>query len=124
MRKLPFFVLLAAVLALSACSSGNSDAPTDSEVHPQSWFSAHADVALDDPTYDECTGCHGTDLRGSGDAVSCYSCHSYNTEPPFTYHPPTWSDPYINHRGYASANGTESCANCHGQDLKLSLIHI
>jgi len=87
MRKLQFFVLLATVLLLSACSSGGSDSPIDTNAHPESWFSAHGAESTVDPGYSECKTCHGLDLSGSGDAVSCYSCHSYNTEPPFSIHP-------------------------------------
>jgi hypothetical protein len=57
-------------------------------------------------------------LRGSGDVVSCFSCHSYNTEPPFSFHPQNWTDPFIDHRGFAALNGTASCSSCHGQDLR------
>lgn len=117
MYKLPIFVLLASVLILSACSSGGSDSPSDSNAHSQSWFATHSVTASAEPGYADCKGCHGNDLLGSGNAVSCYSCHSYNTEPPFTFHPPTWSDPYLNHRGYAAVNGFDSCAACHGQGL-------
>ncbi len=118
MHKLPFFVLLASALFLSACSSGGSDSPSDTNAHPQSWFSTHAEEVLTDPGYDDCTACHASDLRGSGDAVSCFSCHSYNTEPPFTFHPPTWTDAFIDHRGFAALNGLDSCSACHGQDLR------
>jgi len=118
MLKLPFFVLLASTLFLSACSSGGSDSPSDSDAHPQSWFSTHEADARANPGYTDCSKCHGIDLLGSGDAVSCYSCHSYNTEPPFTFHPPTWTDPFLNHRGFAAANGFDSCAACHGQELQ------
>ena len=118
MRKLQFFVLLAMVLLLSACSSGGSDSPSDNNAHPESWFSTHAE-ALTDPGYDECKQCHAPDLRGSGEAVSCYSCHSYYTEPPFpSVHPSSWADTYSDHRADAAANGFASCAGCHGQDLR------
>jgi hypothetical protein len=118
MRKLQFFVLLASALFVSACSSGGSDSPSDTNVHLQSWFSAHAPEALADPGYDECKQCHAPDLRGSGDAVSCYSCHSYNTEPPFSIHPTSWTDSYFDHRGYAAVNGFNTCTPCHGSTLQ------
>ena len=118
MRNLQFFVLLASVLFVSACSSGGSDSPSDNNAHPESWFSAHAPEALVDPGYDECKQCHAPDLRGSGDAVSCYSCHSYNTEPPFSIHPTGWTDSYFDHRGYAAVNGFNTCTPCHGSTLQ------
>ncbi len=119
MRKRLFFVLLASVLLLSGCSGGGgSDAPSDTNAHPQSWFSTHGAEATASPAYSDCKTCHGPDLAGSGDAVSCNSCHSYNTLPPFSVHPAGWSNPFIDHRGYASANGFDSCTTCHGSDLQ------
>ena len=70
------------------------------------------------PGYSECKTCHGLDLSGSGDAVSCYSCHSYNTEPPFSFHPTSWTDSYLDHRGYAAVNGFNTCTSCHGSTLQ------
>lgn len=49
--------------------------------------------------------------------ASCYSCHSYNTTPPLSIHPADWTDPYASHRGYATVNGSTSCAKCHGANL-------
>ena len=151
MRKLVYLILLSSVVLLNACSSGGSDSPSDSNVHPDGWFSSHAAEAIaiadgspaslrEDPVatfahvvdmlvtpapafaslaYENCTTCHGPDLRGSGDAVSCYSCHSYNPDPPFSTHPPdSWVDPYSDHPSYASANGTASCTSCHGKTLQ------
>ena len=116
MRKLQFFVLVATVLLLSACSSGGSDSPSDNNAHPESWFSTHKPEAVD--PYDECKQCHGLDLTGSGDAVSCYNCHSYNTMPPFFTHPTSWADSYVDHRGYATTNSADSCKACHGSTLQ------
>jgi len=118
MRKLACLALLGVVLLLNACSGGSSDAPSDREAHPSGWFTMHAGEALDNPGYTDCVGCHGVDLTGSGEAVSCYSCHSYNMAPPLTFHPAAWSDPYSDHRAFAAANGFASCAGCHGQDLR------
>jgi hypothetical protein len=119
MRKLTmFFVLLTPVLLMNGCSSGGSDSPTDSNAHPQNWFSTHVEEALASPGYDECKACHGADLGGGGDVVGCYSCHAFNTEPPFSVHPPDWTDTYSDHRADAAANGFASCAGCHGQDLR------
>ncbi len=119
MRKLVFFALLAAALFINACSSGGgSDTPSDTEPHPQSWFSTHPDEADERVDYSNCSLCHGADLSGSGDAVSCYRCHSYNTEPPFSFHPPAWTDAYPDHRAYAALNGYQSCKSCHSANLK------
>ena len=118
MRKLSYLVLLTAALLLNACSSGNSDAPSDGNAHPASWFTLHAAEALDSPGYADCVSCHGAELLGSGNAVSCYSCHSYNTAPPFSVHPSSWTEVYSDHRAFAAASGFASCAVCHGQDLR------
>jgi len=119
MRKLALLLLLTSALLLNACSSGGgSDTPIDTNAHPETWFSTHNTSALADPGYGECRTCHGANLQGSGDAVSCYSCHSYNTAPPFSTHPSNWTDPYINHRAYAGTNGVDSCKACHGSILQ------
>lgn len=116
MRKLVFLSLLVTTLLLGACSDNNSAAPEDAP-HPENWLSVHPAAAVANANFSDCVGCHGADLKGSGGAVSCFSCHSYNTAPPFTFHPSTWSDPYLNHRIYAATNGTDSCKSCHGADL-------
>ena len=118
MRKLAFLVLVAAVLLLNACSNGGSDSPKDTNAHPERWFSDHAAEALDDPGYGDCSRCHGPNLRGSGNAVSCYSCHSYNDAPPFSTHPPGWTETYVDHRPYTKLNGNQSCKACHGSNLQ------
>ena len=105
-------------LALTGCSDGNSAAPPDNAPHPLDYIKTHPADALTVPGYAECVICHGADLHGSGEAVSCYSCHSYNDTPPFIIHPAAWIDPYIDHRAYAAANGFTSCAKCHGDQLQ------
>jgi hypothetical protein len=118
MRNMMWFVLLGSLLCLNACSDGSSNAPTDRNAHPSGWFTMHAEEALDNLGYTDCMSCHGRDLSGSGDAVSCYSCHAYSTEPPFTVHPSTWTNTYSDHRADAAANGFNTCAGCHGHDLR------
>ena len=122
MRRGIVFLLLALLpLVMAGCSSSNSSdgsAVPDNRAHPLDWIGTHPAAALATANFADCIGCHGTDLKGIGDAVSCYSCHSYNTTPPFIVHPASWTDPYIDHRGYASANGFDSCAKCHGSDLR------
>jgi len=101
-------------LALAGCSTSNSSAPADNQAHPFGWIAAHSEAAA---TLADCTGCHGDDLTGSGNAVSCYSCHLFNTAPPFSIHPADWTDVFVEHRAYALDNTAESCAKCHGVDL-------
>jgi len=120
-RQALFFLLLLPLL-LSGCSNSRSDGDSDPSFEDQShlsgWIKDHSAAALAKADFADCTSCHGADLMGSGEAVSCYSCHSYNTTPPFVVHPPGWTDPYADHRGYAATNGTDSCTKCHGDALE------
>ncbi len=135
MRRSAILLLLLLSLALTGCSDGNSSAPAEDEAHPEAaweknqesspsppaeneghavdWLQTHPAEALAAPGFANCVACHGAELEGSADIPGCYSCHSFNTTPPFTIHPASWTDPYFNHRGYAAANGTASCSNCH-----------
>lgn len=118
MHRLVFVCLLIFGLLLNACSSGNSDAPNDRSAHPDSWIVEHAVEMAGVDDYSECVGCHGPDLQGSGNAVSCYLCHTFNTSPPFIVHPASWSDAYASHRAYAALNGYDECLGCHGPGLR------
>lgn len=61
-------VLAAATLSLAACGS---EAPSD---HTVDMGGVMHKPGLQNPTVN-CTGCHGSNLRGGGEAPSCYSCH-------------------------------------------------
>ena len=111
-------LLIIATSTITACSSSNSSAPPDNQAHPLGWIASHAEDALATAGFADCTGCHGDNLQGSGDAVSCYSCHSFNTTPPFIIHPTSWTNAYVDHRGYAATYDSSVCASCHGSDLK------
>jgi hypothetical protein len=117
-RLFVLLLLLLLPLALTGCSDGNSDAPPDNSAHPLNWIRTHPADALAAAGFADCIICHGDDLHGNGEAVSCYSCHSYNDTPPFIVHPADWDDPYRDHRGYAAANGFSSCKGCHGSNLR------
>ena len=58
-------------LALTGCSDGNSAAPPDNAPHQLDYIKTHPADALAVPGYAECVICHGADLHGSGEAVSC-----------------------------------------------------
>jgi len=117
-RRFALLLLLLLPLALIGCSSSNSNAPTTNEPHPTAWLSEHPDAALAVAGFADCTICHGANLKGSGETVSCYSCHSFNTTPPFVIHPVASADQwFIDHRDYATTNGATRCAKCHGADL-------
>ncbi len=110
-------LLIIATFSITACSSSNSSAPPDNQAHPLGWIASHAEEITTLASYNDCTGCHGANLTGSGDAVSCYSCHTYNNAIPFGVHPADWTNAVSDHRAYASANTAASCKGCHGQDL-------
>lgn len=112
--------LLLLPLVITGCSSGNSSDGTDhpdNQAHPSNWITAHPQYATASADYADCVGCHGADLTGIGEAVSCFSCHVFNAAPPVTIHPSYWVNVYLNHRGYAAAFGTATCTRCHGSDL-------
>jgi len=114
-------MLLLVLFAMTGCGDSGSGAPLDSQAHPAAWIATHPAAALATANFADCATCHGADLTGNGTVVSCYSCHTFNTTPPFVTHPATWTDTYSDHRIYAAANGFTSCANCHGADLTGSL---
>jgi hypothetical protein len=71
-----------------------------------------------------CTSCHGQDLRGSGRAPSCFSCHSdvwvssggTNNAGPSSY-PHTRSEHGVMH-GDGINNPMRYCTSCHGSNLQ------
>ena len=68
-------VLLVAFVPLAGC---DDDDPTPSPTTPASHTVSQDGIrhmpGLRDPE-NECTTCHGADLRGDGDAPSCFACH-------------------------------------------------
>lgn len=116
--RLALLILLFLSLTLFGCSGGNSAAPAEKSAHPIGWIVNHPASALAAANFSDCTVCHGSDLQGSGEVISCFSCHSFNTTPTFIIHPAEWDETYTSHRSYAAANGFTTCANCHGTKLK------
>ncbi|WP_020675252.1 hypothetical protein [Geopsychrobacter electrodiphilus] len=120
-RRFIFLILLLMPLIINGCGDGNPNAPTDNQPHPQNWLSSHPAAAQASADFAaDCTLCHAADLKGNDAAVSCYSCHVFNTSPPFTFHPADWTNPYVNHRGYGAQ--TDLCKNCHGASLQGSTV--
>ena len=111
MRKLVLLCLIAMVFLIGACAE-----PNEGGVHESLWIAEHGEEVAEEG-YSECVDCHGADLSGSGGVISCYSCHAFNTTPPFIVHPASWSNAYIDHRAYAASSDAE-CRGCHGADLK------
>jgi hypothetical protein len=117
-RPFALLLLLLLPLAMTGCSNGNIEAPPANKAHPPEWIKTHPADALAIAGFANCVKCHEPDLQGYGAAVSCYSCHYFNTAPPFTTHPDAWADPYNQHRGYADDHGFTACATCHGVNLR------
>lgn len=118
----PLLVLLS-FLIVAGCSDRNPDAPLSGQAHPQGWLAQHPAAARVDQV--GCQGCHGADFKGSGRAVSCFSCHAAG--PPFTLHPVWWGgDAFNEHRHFHNAPDPAQrlswtrCAaeTCHGPQLK------
>ncbi|MDH5559699.1 MAG: hypothetical protein OEY59_02440 [Deltaproteobacteria bacterium] len=81
-------------------------------------------VGYDDPTNDTCIDCHGTDLKGSAFAQSCYQCHLETWNLPESH---AYEEHGILHPGGLEMNRLEltgcsdlnpcTCQECHGLDL-------
>jgi predicted CxxxxCH...CXXCH cytochrome family protein len=104
-----------------ACHAGG---PAPANHQPvATWVNAHqGEAAALRPTFSGCNTalCHGATLQGAV-GPSCFSpsfagflCHSGG--PPPNFHVANW---YVDHRAFAIANGTVSCATagCHGATL-------
>lgn len=103
----------------SACSICHLGGP--SSIHPLEWAitsSDHSSFASTTGTTRCATAvCHGTDLTGlNGSGPSCSSCHLGG---PTAAHPSAWTNLFLDHGPYATANGTAVCSNrtCHGTSL-------
>lgn len=113
--------MLAAALILTSCSEDRS-AP-DYQTHPGGWndLSAaefHGAAALEN-SGSGCTGCHGQDFTGQGDAVSCYECHGY-------LHLGVHISQIATHRAFLAdvAWNLARCAHCHGSDYAGGTSHV
>jgi len=96
-----------------SCYQCHDDKWTALAIHTESKGGRFHAPGLYTPTTD-CISCHGTDLKGSGAAPSCYSCHGAKWL--YASYPHT-----SNQHGYAHGpdlyNPTVSCTSCHGADL-------
>jgi predicted CxxxxCH...CXXCH cytochrome family protein len=124
MNRLSMILLTISVaLLLGACSDDSSSAPEPGEVHPQGWIVDHADKARDD--VEGCKTCHGLDLSGSGEAVSCFSCHtagsplvltncaSCHGTPPNGTARPNRDEAHTPHKALPDFPGQDDCSACH-----------
>lgn len=119
------FLAAAAALAILACSSAASNAPSQNPVtgqHPADWQQTHYVAFLKDPA--SCSPCHGSSLdptiKGTS-SVTCFGCHHPNGP----NHPTGWGDRTQHGRNGAqlpagttdfSMQGFASCTPCHGSD--------
>jgi len=113
-------IILLSILFLAGCSTSGSEAPgtgPGSAVHPSNWISLHSGEANTDLR--GCQGCHGFDFAGSGEAVSCFTCHL--SGPPFVgVHSSTWANVINDHQGFPNDFNWTTCAAvaCHGSNLQ------
>ena len=115
MNRNSISIILAGLLlaALWGCGSSSSDPPAfQAGTHPAGWSAGtyHGVVALDVVKREQCTECHGKDLRGGISKISCYTCHTVYP------HPAGWETP--TQHGAQYLVDPAQCRACHGQDLK------
>ncbi len=77
--SIPLFLLI----AISTTCSKLTDNPITSRYHPDDWIASHGsqvtqDLADGDSSY--CTFCHGEDLNGGTEDISCRACHLERSE--------------------------------------------
>lgn len=72
MKRWMIMLALGVSLSLTVGCKEEEELPSN---HTISKGGAQHAPGLYDPE-NECTGCHGSNLRGGGEAPSCYSCHS------------------------------------------------
>jgi predicted CxxxxCH...CXXCH cytochrome family protein len=104
---------VAAALVFTSCSEDRN--VLNYQTHPDGWSEPsaaefHGAAALADGGTG-CTGCHGPEFLGQGDAVSCYECHGY------THLGVSNSEP-VTHRAFLAdvTWNLARCARCHGSD--------
>lgn len=73
-RNILLIIVLVIFVSIIACSSS-----TDSDYDPPADHTVNKDgikhkSGLTNPM-ENCTDCHGSDLRGTNSAPSCYECH-------------------------------------------------
>ncbi len=123
---------LLSLSVLGGCGSSNSDAPVFLGTHPLGW----ENPLVHGPSYvlkpEQCTECHGKDLRGGISKADCISCHWQDPanqkvhipmpDPAFpASSPQSWE---LVHGRYAKLapgggafTGFVSCRNCHGGEF-------
>jgi hypothetical protein len=95
------------VMGLWGCGSSNSSAPPfQAGAHPSGWSAGTVHGTQYRAQPDQCSECHGSDLKGGISKVSCDTCH------PGYPHATDWALP-LQH-GYAYGANPQSCKLCHG----------
>ncbi|MFA5516925.1 MAG: hypothetical protein WDA20_11625 [Desulfuromonadales bacterium] len=125
-RTLPLLpILLVSLLFAGGCSDDNSDAPVVDAAHPSGWLFIHGEEARDELT--GCRTCHGAELRGAAEAVSCFLCHFDEGAPGFAadfdtlgVHPASWDNVIVDHQSFYENFSWTTCATaaCHGANLQ------
>ena len=125
------FVLFAVAGLVWACSSANNNAIIldPAGKHTANWIVEHRVAFVRDQS--QCTGCHGSDLKGGIAKVSCstalfggQSCHANGP----SGHPAGWRDPAFHGEVAKSQPGAESgfasCQGCHGADYAGGIVSV
>jgi len=110
LRGIPLLLLALVIAAGCADQRAATEAP-----HPEDWVLTHGPQAQKD--LNGCAPCHGSDYRGGGDVVGCFSCHVEG--PPFAIHPRAWVKAADDHQRFAETLSWTACATaaCHGTNL-------
>lgn len=120
MRKrtaaLGILLFVATIGWLWGCADRRAPSKSDIQAHPAEWLEPTsvdfhgARVKAEGPDF--CEACHGGDLRGMGEATSCYECHDGPGG-----HPVGWVSPAPPFHGDTVAEeGPTPCQACHGAD--------
>ncbi|MDX2469847.1 MAG: cytochrome c3 family protein [SAR324 cluster bacterium] len=98
-----------------SCYSCHDDVWTDLETrHTDNVSGSYHGPNRTTPNRD-CAGCHGTDLDGSANAPSCYSCH-YNKWDGAADHDVLVYG--VGHKAQYNNPLSSDCTDCHGSNLK------
>ncbi|OGH00908.1 MAG: hypothetical protein A2600_03385 [Candidatus Lambdaproteobacteria bacterium RIFOXYD1_FULL_56_27] len=98
-----------------SCYQCHGDKWTALSLHTLNKGGRYHGSGLSSPTSSGCTDCHGSDLKGSGSAPSCYSCHGAKWL--YSSYPHTKSKDGVMH-GPDLKNPNTYCVSCHGADLR------
>ncbi|MDD5773489.1 MAG: cytochrome c3 family protein [bacterium] len=134
--KVGLSIIFIVLLLFASCSDRNQGSVLDPSTgrHYGNWISDHRENYLEGKN--DCTVCHGNDLKGGISNVSCFSLNfgdmSCHPEGPPSMHPSGWRKP-SNHGASAKSapdfdpearKGFSRCQKCHGNDFSGGIANI